>query len=60
MVRVRLGLGKLIDHISIPISYCKPLGRYLCWWMVRSSPRISSAQYQFLSAEVDTAVLTLN
>ena len=26
--------------------------------MIRSSPRISSAQYQFLSAEVDTAVLT--
>ena len=39
-------------------SYCKPLGRYLYWWMIRSSPRISSAQYQFLMAEVDTAVLT--
>ena len=26
--------------------------------MIRSSPRISSGQYQFLSAEVDIAVLT--
>ena len=42
---------------SYNVSYCKPLGRYLCWWMIRSSPRISSAQYQFLSADVDTAVL---
>ena len=42
----------IIDHlISVFV-------RYLCWWMIRLSPRISSAQYQFLSAEVDIAVLT--